>query len=244
MQTCRRFGSGRAVDGLVRHPLSSSFGIAFHRRDVRRSLSQGRPGELDGLDGKGPHAAAPRDTDGRKPRAMNLDGSRKALAVSLATGWIALAAPASASEGVLEIIPDLRLVALLIVLFMLLVPLLNRLLFRPLLGVLDERDQKIEGTQTRAAELNQEAEAELARHEAAVRTARTEGERGRKAALEAARTRHAESVAAARFESAQVVESARRELSAALREARSVLQTQTRELAREAAARILGRSLS
>lgn len=175
---------------------------------------------------------------------MNLDGSRKALAVSLATGWIALAQPASASEGALEIIPDLRLVALLVVLFMLLVPLLNRLLFQPLLGVLDERDRKIEGTQTRAAELNQQAEAELARHEAAVRAAHAEAERGRKAALEAAQSRHAASVAAARSESAQVVESARRELSAALQDARSVLQTQTRELAREAASRILGRSLS
>ncbi|HBZ71256.1 MAG TPA: hypothetical protein DEP35_16610 [Deltaproteobacteria bacterium] len=175
---------------------------------------------------------------------MNLDWSRKALAVSLAMGWSALAAPASASEGVLEIIPDLRLVALLIVLFLLLVPVLNRLLFRPLLGVLDERDQKIEGTQERAAQLGQQAEAELARYEAAVRAAHAEAERARKAALEVAQTRHAESVAAARSESAHVVESARRELTGALKEARSALQAQTRELAQEAAARILGRSLS
>ncbi|HME72627.1 MAG TPA: hypothetical protein VKM54_22590 [Myxococcota bacterium] len=175
---------------------------------------------------------------------MNLDWSRKALAVCLATGWGTLAAPASASEGALEIIPDLRLVALLVVLFLLLVPVLHRLLLAPLLGVLDERDQKIEGTQARAAELNQEAEAELARHGAAVRAARAEAERAHKATLAAAQTHHAESVAAARSESSQIVESARRELSAALGEARRVLQTQTRELARDAAARILGRSLS
>jgi F-type H+-transporting ATPase subunit b len=243
MQTCRRFeaaglstvGLGTRLQALLQ--LSSIVGTSA--AGCRKTGPA-----AGGLDEKGPHAAAPRDTHGRGPRAMNLDGSRKALAVGLATGWIALAAPAFASEGALEIIPDLRLLALLVVLFMLLVRVLNRLLFQPLLGVLDERDQKIEGTRTRAAELNQEAEAELARHEAAVRAARAEAERGRKAALEAARTRHAESVSAARSESARVVESARAQLRAALGEARRVLQTQTRELAREAAARVLGRSLS
>jgi len=175
---------------------------------------------------------------------MNLGWSRKALVVCLATGSSILAQPASASEGTLEIIPDLRLVALLIVLFLILVPVLQRLLFAPLLGVLDEREQKIEGTQARAAELNQAAEAELARHEAALRAARAEAERAHKATLTSAQTHHAESVAAARGESQRIVESARREISAALGEARRVLQTQTRELAREAAARILGRTLS
>jgi F-type H+-transporting ATPase subunit b len=175
---------------------------------------------------------------------MNRDWTRKALAICLAIGWSALASPASASEGTLEIIPDPRLVALLLVLFLLLVPVLQRLLFAPLLRVLDEREERIEGTQSRAAALNQEAEGELTRHEAAVRAARAEAERAYKATLAAAQAHHAESMAAARSESAQLVESARRELGTLLEGARRVLRTQTQELAREAAGRILGRSLS
>jgi F-type H+-transporting ATPase subunit b len=175
---------------------------------------------------------------------MNRDWTRKALAICLAIGCSAPAAPALASEGTLEIIPDPRLVALLLVFFLLLVPVLQRLLLAPLLGVLDEREERIEGTQTRAAALNQEAEGELARHEAAVRAARAEAERAFKATIAAAQAHHAESIDAARSESAQLIESARQELSTLVGEARQVLLTQTRELAREAAGRILGRSLS
>jgi F-type H+-transporting ATPase subunit b len=174
---------------------------------------------------------------------MNLDASRKALVLGLSIGS-AFAVPASASEGSLEIIPDLRLVSLLIVLFLILVPLLNRLLFRPLLAVLDERDRQIEGTEARANELSQQAEQELARHEAAVREARAEAERARKATIDGAQSAQADSLAAARGEVARVVESARSELRAAMGEARRVLQGQSRELARDAAARLLGRSLS
>jgi len=175
---------------------------------------------------------------------MNRDWTRKALGICLAIGGSALATPASASEGTLEIIPNLRLTLLLLLLFLLLVPVLQRLLFAPLLRVLDEREERIEGTQTRAAAINQEAEGELARHEAAVKAARAEAEGAYKTTLAAAQAHHAESVALARGESAQLVESARREIGTLLGEARKVLQTQTRELAREAAGRILGRSLS
>jgi F-type H+-transporting ATPase subunit b len=175
---------------------------------------------------------------------MNRDWTPKALGICLAIGGSALPAPASASEGTLEIIPDPRLTVLLLVLFLILVPVLQRLLFAPLLRVLDEREEKIDGTQARAAALNQEAEGELARHEAAVRAARAEAERAHKATLAGAQAQHAESVARARSESAQLVESARREAGTLLGEARQVLQTQTRELAREAAGRILGRNLS
>jgi len=174
---------------------------------------------------------------------MSLDASRKALVLGLSVGS-ALPLPASAAEGSLVIIPDLRLVALLIVLFLILVPVLNRLLFQPLLAVLDERERQIEGTEARANELGQQAEQELARYEAAVRDARGEAERARKTTIDAAQSAQADSVAAARSEVASVVESARSELRAAMGVARRVLQSQSRELAREAAARLLGRSLS
>jgi F0F1-type ATP synthase membrane subunit b/b' len=77
-----------------------------------------------------------------------------------------------------------------------------------------------------------------------VREARMEGERAYKAAVAAAQTNHSQSIAAARSESGRLLESARQDIGGALVEARRVLETQSRELAREAAARILGRSLS
>ena len=159
-------------------------------------------------------------------RQVGLDATSEAALTRHALGTIAVDIP------------------VVLVFFLLLVPVLQRLLLAPLLGVLDEREERIEGTQTRAAALNQEAEGELARHEAAVRAARAEAERAFKATIAAAQAHHAESIDAARSESAQLIESARQELSTLVGEARQVLLTQTRELAREAAGRILGRSLS
>jgi F-type H+-transporting ATPase subunit b len=165
---------------------------------------------------------------------------------------LAFATPASAAEGGLQIFPDLFTGASplqsrflqLIVLFLLLIAPVNRLVLRPLLRVLEERTARIEGARKRAGEVGAQADGALARYRAAVEEARKQAGELRKDALEHARADQVRILADARRAAEVEVAAARSDMASALAEARSVLRTQSEGLAREAAARVLGRSLS
>jgi F-type H+-transporting ATPase subunit b len=132
----------------------------------------------------------------------------------------------------------------LIAFFALLIAPVDRLLFQPLLRVLDERAQRIEGTRGRASRLVRQAEELLSRYERSVRETRDEAELQRKRALEAARAQGGARTSSARGEAEREIEAARGEILAALAGARAALRAEARELANEAAARVLGRPLS
>jgi F-type H+-transporting ATPase subunit b len=153
------------------------------------------------------------------------------------------AAPAQASEGGLTITPDGPLLLLLIVAFALLIFPVNALIFRPIFRVLDAREQRITGTRRRADQVAQEAEAVTHRYEEALQRAREENalERGRR--VEVARSEGARGMAEARGIADREIEAARSQLAAILDEARQTLRTQAEQLARDAAARLLGRAL-
>jgi F-type H+-transporting ATPase subunit b len=166
-----------------------------------------------------------------------------------AVGSLASAAPAFAEEGhggghELVLFPEPAELVPLIVLFILLVPLLNHLLFKPVFRILDAREERIDGARKRAAKLEQDAAAVMERYRSAVATARAEAEEGRKATLDAARHAHAERVARERHEAEGRMEAAKREIDAALVGARASLRGEIEGLARDAASRILGRAVS
>jgi len=153
------------------------------------------------------------------------------------------AAPAHAAGG-LELVPDpMRLVALL-VLFVILVPILNALLFKPLLGVLEERGQRIEGARARAAKLSAQAAELVTRHEAAVRSVRATATGERMQAIDEARRGHHATLAQARGEAEMQIGATRAEVGAALDAARIQLRAEAEPLARDVAERLLGRRLS
>ncbi len=166
------------------------------------------------------------------------------IATTLSTLTIALlvALPAQAAGGSLEIFPDIR-VFYLIALFILLVFPVNKLLFHPIFQVLDERDARIEGARKKAGEISAQAEATLDRYRSAVRSAREEAESGRKLVLEEARREQAQLTGSVRSEAETEINRAREEVAGALDEARAQLREQAQGLAREAATRVLGRSL-
>jgi F-type H+-transporting ATPase subunit b len=152
--------------------------------------------------------------------------------------------PAHAAEGGLTIMPDpARLVALL-VLFVALVPLLNALLFRPLLEVLEDRERRIEGARTRATELATQAGSLLELHAAAVREVREAANAERRKAVEEARAAHQSAVAEARRLAEREVTATRSEVGAALEAARASLRADAESLAREVAERLLQRRLA
>jgi F-type H+-transporting ATPase subunit b len=178
---------------------------------------------------------------------------RTIVAASLLLAF-ALAGPAEAAEGGLQIFPDFdpfapgswaasRFVQL-IVLFLLLIVPVNRFVLMPLLRVLDERTARIEGTRRRAGEVGAQADGALARYSAAVEAARKQAGVLRTDALEHARGDQVRILADARHAAEAEVSAARSSVAGALAEARAALRAESPGLAREAAARVLGRSLS
>ena len=119
---------------------------------------------------------------------MNRDrqiGHLAALVAFCALSLVASAAGASGDE--LEILPNPKLLLILIAFFTLLVFPMNALIFKPIFKVLDEREEKTAGTRSHADRLFADAEEVLERYETSVREVRQEAEAGRKQTLEQAR---------------------------------------------------------
>jgi F-type H+-transporting ATPase subunit b len=154
------------------------------------------------------------------------------------------ACAAAASEGELVLVPDWTgKLPILIALFALLMFPANAILFKPILQVLDAREEKTSGTRKRAEKVMADAEETLAGYERAVREARAESEQVRKREASEAREENATLIDAARAESERQLDSARTQLAAALEQSRQALGGDARSLADEAAARVLGRTL-
>jgi len=168
-----------------------------------------------------------------------------ALAPLTAAALVALpAGPVAAAEGGLEIFPKPFEMAYLMVFFLLLVWPANKLLIQPLLGVLDERRERIDGARKRAQTLEKDADGVLGEYEAAVNRARGDAEQARRGELDAARREESQLTAGARGEAEEEVGRAREEIQRASEDARQALRSEAEQLASTAAAQVLGRSLS
>jgi F-type H+-transporting ATPase subunit b len=148
---------------------------------------------------------------------------------------------AIAAEGGLELLPDPPLLIALIVFFAALVPLVNRLLLRPMLRVLDARTERTDGARRRAARLEHQVNEAIARYDRSIQEVRQAAEGARREVLEDARRRAGEETLAARSDAETELGRVRRELESAVGGARAGLRDPARELAREAAGRVLGR---
>jgi len=164
---------------------------------------------------------------------------------TLAAGLLLFAAEsASASEGGLVLVPDWPLLFALIAFFALLILPVNALILRPLMLVLEQRADRIEGARGRAERLAREAEELLARYRDSLREAREQSEQERLRLMEGARARAASELGGARGEAEAEIERARADLAQALEQARGQLRGSTQELATQVATQILGRPLS
>jgi F-type H+-transporting ATPase subunit b len=172
-------------------------------------------------------------------RARSLSAATTALCIAL----LFAVAPAQAA-GTLSLEPEgFVLVALLIGFVVLIFP-LNSMIFKPLLKVVDERDARIEGARRRASQLEEQAGEAIAQYRGAIRGAREEAEAGRRERLEAARSEQGAITGDARSEAEEEVARARSEIAVSLDEARTSLRGATEDLARVAAERILGRTIT
>ena len=154
------------------------------------------------------------------------------------------ASAARAASGNLELIPIAEQLVVLLVGFSLLIPVVTRLIVRPVYGVIDERAERIAGARDRAAALETNASEVLARYEAGLRAVREENERTRSEHVAAARADQQEITERARSEADQEIAQSLAELTTSLESAREGLRTTADALARDAAEQILGRPLS
>lgn len=157
---------------------------------------------------------------------------------------VSISTVAGASEENIALFPDLTgTLWILVALFVALIFPTNTLLFKPILRVLDEREERTVGTWRRAEGIQQDAERTLAEYEQAVRQVREEAERERKRRVAEARAENAKLTAGARSEAEGEIDRARSELAAALDESRRAMRTEVESLATDAAAQVLGRPL-
>ncbi len=166
------------------------------------------------------------------------------LTAAIAMLVLDAASAQAASEGGLVLVPDLQTLIVRIVAFALLILPMNALVFKPVFRVLDARRERIDGACRRAAQLGREADAVLARYQAAVREVEESAEHERRQRLDEARRERGATTARARADAEGEIERARREVKLALGEARATLRSEAEELAREVAQRVLGRAVS
>lgn len=130
-----------------------------------------------------------------------------------------------------------------IVNFLLLVWILNRLIFRPFLRVIEEREKKTLGARTQASDLELQAKDLKEKHESGMSEARSRGLSEKEVIRGQGKAKGERILGEARLKSSDCISSARRELEASVKEARRELVQLSIGYSQEMAAKILGRNV-
>lgn len=148
----------------------------------------------------------------------------------------------AAGGGALEIFPDDRLLIQLVVFAVLVLP-IHRILFAPVMRILKERSEQIEGVRERAADLAQKADSAYNKYQQTVADERGRSELDRRERVDLARAERAEVSGSARLRAEERLGTAREDIAQVLEEARAQLKREAPTVARDAASGILGREL-
>jgi F-type H+-transporting ATPase subunit b len=128
-----------------------------------------------------------------------------------------------------------------IVLFVVLLLILNKVLFRPYLGLLEERERRTIGAQHDAAELEHEGARLRAQYEEKIAQAQAAGYAAREAILQDGRQQRERILSQAREEAKSILELVRRELAAALERERRLAAAEAAAVAGDMVSKVLGR---
>ncbi len=139
---------------------------------------------------------------------------------------------------------DFTLFVSTLVLFALFALVLGRFGWKPLLKIIEERENSVRNAVESAQRANAEAQALLARHQEMLRDAGREREELLKRAVEDAEKLRADLVAQAKAEAEGQLERARQEIERETHRALSEVRTQVADLAVDAAAKIVTSSLT
>src|SRR4051812_38477191 len=131
-----------------------------------------------------------------------------------------------------------------IVLILLLWFVLSRILFKPFLALVEEREKRTEGLKAAAAALTAEAERLRGEYESAVRQASEEGMAAKEAILAEARRTREQLLAESRAEAAERLGAMREEIQKELRQGRAQALQEAGAIARQMAEKVLGRKIA
>jgi len=173
----------------------------------------------------------------------HLPSSRAARSAAILALVGLAAVPAAAAGGSIEILPDVFRLVVLVTFFTLLIWPANKVLWQPLLRVLEERARRIEGARERGRALGAEADEVFARYQQAVNEARDAAVSTTRTTLEQARREQGRVTSEARRSAEDTLAATRGELAGALDGARRELRGEIEGLARIAASRALGREI-
>ncbi|MBW2544073.1 MAG: ATP synthase F0 subunit B [Deltaproteobacteria bacterium] len=127
--------------------------------------------------------------------------------------------------------------------FLLLILLLNFLLYKPVLKIIEKRDKKIEESNEEVRSLDETIKRKMARYEEQIRQARTEAAAQRDE-IEKEGTEQGEVITGkVRNEISKKMEDFKADMQKEADEARGVLRDQTRTIAGEISEKILGRGI-
>jgi len=129
------------------------------------------------------------------------------------------------------------------IIFLIVVGFLNKILFKPILGLLREREEKTEGFMRDAGEKEKAAESTLAEYEEKLRQAKKEILQVKKQYAAEGATVRTELMENARQEVNESLEKIKDGIAKASEEARRTLSQQIEVLAKEVAEKVLGRSV-
>ena len=131
-----------------------------------------------------------------------------------------------------------------IVLFLILWAILDRVLFRPYLKLLDERERRTGGARAEIVDLQTQAERLRARYEEKISVADAEGRAAREAILTEGREQRDGIVGSAREEAARLLEAVRGEIARQMQHERQLAVAEASTVARDMARKILGREVA
>jgi F-type H+-transporting ATPase subunit b len=130
-----------------------------------------------------------------------------------------------------------------IVNFVLLMFILNTLLYKPILGVIEKRKEQMEKSDGEVKRLRQEVEQKLAEYEEKVRLAKLEAMEQRNALVKEGADLAKSTIEAVRSEIPMLMEQFNARMGREVDAARAILHSQSRKISLEIAEKVLGRSI-
>ena len=162
--------------------------------------------------------------------------------IAVAAAVLGLAGPVRAAEG-LNLVPDPVILGMNLVLFVVLMVPIYRLLLKPLVTILEQRDARTAGALARAESMTEQSGSVQDALQERLAAARRDAIARRSEILAAAEGEERGLLGQAREEAAAAVDAVRTAVAGELEAVRRSLESDVRELAREVAGRVLGRSL-
>ena len=127
--------------------------------------------------------------------------------------------------------------------FLVMVVIINQLLLKPLLSVMDKRKQSVDGNRKAAAQAGAESEEMQSKYESEIERAKKDAAQEKEKIKKLAEEEEQKVIIAARENAGDLVAQIREKIAAEYKQARDQLQADSEAMGKDIAARILGRSV-